>query len=64
MDLVKTAGDQKLPSVTGLDFLSDGRVVAVEHYNRKCIVLSSTLARLVSGYQFQTNPLLTKTTWR
>jgi len=56
VDLVKTAGDQKLPFVTGLDFLSDGRVVAVDNHNRKCIVLSATLARLGSGYQFQYKP--------
>ena len=54
---MKTAGDQELPFVTGLDFVSDGRVVAVDNYNRKCIVLNASLVRLGAGYQFQNIPL-------
>jgi len=56
VDLEKTAGDQELPLITGLTFLTDGRVVAVDVMNKKCIVLSATLVRLGSGYQFQAYP--------
>jgi len=56
VDLGKTAGDQELPYISGLTFLPDGRVVAVDHMNDKCIVLSATLVRLGTGYQFQAYP--------
>jgi len=56
VDLVQTAGDQEMPFITGLTFLPDGRVVAVDVMNKKCIVLSATLVRLGSGYQFKAYP--------
>jgi len=36
LDLVKTEGDEDWPFVTGMDFLPDGRLVAVDYYNSKC----------------------------
>jgi len=56
VDLGKTAGNLEVPLITGLTFLPDGRVVAVDFSNMKCIVLSATLVKLTSGYQFQNYP--------
>ena len=57
LDLVKTAGDKGSPWVTGLDFLSDGRIAAVDHYNKKCFIMDAGLQRQGSAYTFQDNPL-------
>ncbi|XP_052783083.1 uncharacterized protein LOC128219313 [Mya arenaria] len=56
MEVVKTGDDNTAPFVTGLDFLPDGRVVAVDHYNCKCFILSDTLKRLVTFDKFKTYP--------
>ncbi|XP_052784438.1 uncharacterized protein LOC128220197 [Mya arenaria] len=56
MELVKTADDQEEPFVTGLDFLPDGRIVAVDQYNCKCFILSDTLKSFDTFYKFQTYP--------
>ncbi|XP_052782810.1 uncharacterized protein LOC128219037 [Mya arenaria] len=56
MKLVKTADDQEEPFVTGLDFLPDGRIVAVDNKNCKCFILSDTLKRFDAFYKFKTNP--------
>ncbi|XP_052784623.1 uncharacterized protein LOC128220310 [Mya arenaria] len=56
LDLVNTGDDKIKPYVTGLDFLPDGRIVAVDNWNWKCFILSDTLKRFDSFYKFKTNP--------
>ncbi|WAR28230.1 hypothetical protein MAR_013934 [Mya arenaria] len=56
LDLVNTGNDKRKPFCTGLDFLSDGRIVAVDNYNWKCFILSDTLKRFDAFYKFKTNP--------
>ncbi|XP_052812587.1 uncharacterized protein LOC128240117 [Mya arenaria] len=56
MELVKTGDDKVEPFVTGLDFLTDGRIVAVDNYNWKCFILSNTLKRFDMFYKFKTYP--------
>ncbi|KAH3809532.1 hypothetical protein DPMN_137905 [Dreissena polymorpha] len=46
VDLQKTGDDEVKPYLTGLDFLSDGRLVAVDIDNKKCIILNERLQRL------------------
>jgi len=57
LDFLKTKGDEKYPYVTGLDFLSDGRIAAVDHYNNSCFILDESLQRQGSAYKFQDDPL-------
>ena len=54
---MKTEGDKKSPWVTGLDFLSDGRIAAVDYYNKKCFIMDAGLQKQGSAYKFQGNPL-------
>ncbi|XP_052819271.1 uncharacterized protein LOC128245095 [Mya arenaria] len=54
MTLVKTGDDHKEPLVSGLDFLPDGRIVAVDNWNWKCFILSNTLKRFNTFYKFKT----------
>ncbi|XP_052783082.1 uncharacterized protein LOC128219312 [Mya arenaria] len=56
MDLVNTGDDKREPFVTGLDFLPDGRIVAVDSSNCKCFILNDTLKRLDTFYKFKTYP--------
>jgi len=56
LDLVKTDGDDELPFVTGMDFLPDGRLVAVDYRNKRCIVLDDNLRRK-GLHTFETVPL-------
>ncbi|XP_052216614.1 uncharacterized protein LOC127834639 isoform X2 [Dreissena polymorpha] len=56
VNLSKTEDDDKEPYLTGLDFLPDGRLVAVDNYNCKCIILNELLQRLGLPYKFNTNP--------
>ena len=53
LDLVKTEGDKRSPWVSGLDFLADGRIAAVDNWNRTCFILNADLQRLGSAYTFQ-----------
>jgi len=53
--LVKTEGDEKFPFVTGIDFLPDGRLAAVDHFNWKCFILDDQLRRKGS-YNFEAYP--------
>jgi len=55
LDLLMTEGDEEWPFVTGMDFLPDGRLAAVEHSNRKCFILDDTLRRK-GLYNFEANP--------
>jgi len=43
--LTRTRADKKWPLISGLDFLPDGRIVAVDHANMKCMILGSNLQR-------------------
>ena len=46
--LRRIRGDKKWPYITSLDFLTDGRIVAIDNYNFKCLILGPKLQRL--GY--------------
>ncbi|KAH3870463.1 hypothetical protein DPMN_033651 [Dreissena polymorpha] len=56
VDLPKTGDDEKEPLLTGLDFLPDGRLVAVDNKNKKCIILNDRLQRLGTPYKFKYSP--------
>ncbi|KAH3803702.1 hypothetical protein DPMN_131969, partial [Dreissena polymorpha] len=56
VDLPKTGDDKEEPYLSGLDFLPDGRLVAVDNYNRKCIILNDRLQRLGTPYKFKNIP--------
>ncbi|KAH3805291.1 hypothetical protein DPMN_133589 [Dreissena polymorpha] len=56
VDLHKTGDDDGEPSMTGLDFLPDGRLVAVDNKNKKCIILDERLQRLGTPYKFKAHP--------
>ncbi|KAH3803795.1 hypothetical protein DPMN_132063 [Dreissena polymorpha] len=56
MDLHKTGDDVKEPFLTGLDFLPDGRLVAVDNNNKKCIILNERLQRLGTPYKLKYHP--------
>ncbi|XP_052783256.1 uncharacterized protein LOC128219488 [Mya arenaria] len=55
-DLVKTGDDKFPPFVPGLDFLPNGRIVAVDKLNLKCFILSDALKRFDTFYKFNTHP--------
>ncbi|XP_052783078.1 uncharacterized protein LOC128219309 [Mya arenaria] len=54
--LVKTGDEKNQPLVTGLDFLRDGRIIAIDNWNWKCFILSDTLKRFDAFYKFKTYP--------
>ncbi|KAH3844318.1 uncharacterized protein LOC127872767 [Dreissena polymorpha] len=56
VDLPKTGDDEDYPFLTGLDFLPDGRLVAVDNTNCKCIIFNELLQIQGSPYTFQSNP--------
>ena len=56
LDLMKTEGDTRIPLVTGLAFLLDGRIVAVDNRNKTCFVLSVSLQRQGSAFKFENSP--------
>jgi len=56
LDLVKADGDEQLPFVTGLAFIDDGRIAAVDLRNRLCFIMNAGLQRLGSGFRFQDKP--------
>ncbi|KAH3815803.1 hypothetical protein DPMN_144334 [Dreissena polymorpha] len=53
---IKQTGDDKEPFLTGLDFLPDGRLVAVDNKNCNCIIMDDQLKILGTPYKFNTNP--------
>jgi sugar lactone lactonase YvrE len=55
IDLKKTGDDTNEPFFTGIDFLPDGRLVAVDNYNTKCIVYNEKLEK-VGSYQLSHVP--------
>ena len=56
LDLVKTEGDEYTLLVTGLAFLADGRIAAVDNNNKTCFILNADLQRLGSAYKLQSDP--------
>ena len=57
LDLVKTEGDEEFPFVTGLDFMADGRIAAVDIKNKKCFIMNADLQRQGSSFKFECFPL-------
>ncbi|XP_052783085.1 uncharacterized protein LOC128219315, partial [Mya arenaria] len=56
MNIFKRGDDEMQPLFTGLDFLRDGRMVAVDNKNCKCFILRDTLKRFDTFYKFKTYP--------
>ncbi|XP_052214378.1 uncharacterized protein LOC127833254 [Dreissena polymorpha] len=56
MDLQHAGYGIKEPFFTGLDFFPDGRLVAVDNINRKCIILDDHLQSQGTSYTFNKNP--------
>jgi len=56
LDLVKTEGDEEFPFVTGLDFLADGRIAAVDYNNKKCFIMNVDLQRQGAALKFEDCP--------
>ena len=56
LDLVKTDGEKREPCATGLVFLADGRIAAVDYMNNTCFILNVDLQRLGSAYKLQYTP--------
>jgi WD40 repeat protein len=46
IELKQGEGDVMEPLYTGLDFLPDGRLVAVDNYNKKCLVYNQKLEKM------------------
>ncbi|XP_060584047.1 uncharacterized protein LOC132740207 [Ruditapes philippinarum] len=55
IDLKKTGDDIDEPFYTGIDFLPDGRLVAVDNRNKKCLVYNEKLEK-VGSYQLSYRP--------
>ncbi|XP_045202186.2 uncharacterized protein LOC123555659 [Mercenaria mercenaria] len=53
--LKKTGDDAGEPHYSGLDFLPDGRLVAVDNNNKKCLIYDEKLQR-VGSYQLSYSP--------
>ena len=56
VDLKQSEDDKKEPHYSGIDFLPDGRLVAVDYYNKKCLVYNDKLEK-VGSYKLPNNPL-------
>ncbi|KAH3805524.1 hypothetical protein DPMN_133828 [Dreissena polymorpha] len=56
LNLPKSEDNERKPFLTGLDFLSDGRLVAVDNQNMKCMILNEGLRRLGTPYTFKSSP--------
>ncbi|XP_053391013.1 uncharacterized protein LOC128553852 [Mercenaria mercenaria] len=55
IDLKQTADDVGEPLYSGLDFLPDGRLVAVDNKNKKCLIYNEKLEK-VGSFQLSYNP--------
>ncbi|XP_053404899.1 E3 ubiquitin-protein ligase TRIM71-like [Mercenaria mercenaria] len=53
--LKQTGDDTREPHYTGLDFLPDGRLVAVDRHNKKCLIYNEKLKK-VGSYQLSYKP--------
>ncbi|XP_060578657.1 E3 ubiquitin-protein ligase TRIM31-like [Ruditapes philippinarum] len=56
IDLKKTGDDMKEPFITGIDFLPDGRLVAVDKYNKTFLACNEKLEK-VGSYQLSYEPM-------
>ncbi|XP_053404865.1 uncharacterized protein LOC128558723 [Mercenaria mercenaria] len=56
IDLKQTGDDVEEPLYSGLDFLPDGRLVAVDNKNKKCLIYNEKLQK-VGSYQLSYMPL-------
>ncbi|KAH3870591.1 hypothetical protein DPMN_033779 [Dreissena polymorpha] len=56
VDLHKNGDDKEGLLLSGLDFLPDGRLVALDNKNKKCIILNELLQRLGTPYKFKFFP--------
>ncbi|XP_052215219.1 uncharacterized protein LOC127833809 isoform X1 [Dreissena polymorpha] len=56
VDIKQTGDDLYEPYLSGLDFLPDGRLVAVENMNWKCIIMDDRLQILGTPYKFNAYP--------
>ncbi|XP_053404870.1 uncharacterized protein LOC128558727 [Mercenaria mercenaria] len=56
IDLKQTGDDVGEPLYTGLDFLPDGRLIAVDNQNEICLIYNEKLEK-VGSYQLSYNPL-------
>jgi len=56
LDLVKTEGDEEFPWVTGLDFMADGRIAAVDYNNKKCFIMNADLQRQGTAFILKNRP--------
>jgi hypothetical protein len=56
IDLKQKEEDVQEPMYGGIDFLPDGRLVAVDNYNKKCLVYNEKLEK-VGSYQLSYRPL-------
>ncbi|XP_052776887.1 uncharacterized protein LOC128214451 isoform X2 [Mya arenaria] len=54
---VETYSDNEDPFISGIDFLEDGRLVALDNANNKCLVLGGNLHILGQPFTFFTKPL-------
>ncbi|XP_060577127.1 uncharacterized protein LOC132734410 [Ruditapes philippinarum] len=55
IQLKKTGDDSRETFITGIDFLPDGKLVAVDHYNKKILVYNEELEK-VGSYQLSYTP--------
>ncbi|XP_053404875.1 uncharacterized protein LOC128558731 [Mercenaria mercenaria] len=55
IDLKQTEDDVKVPFYSGLDFLPDGRLVAVDNNNKKCLIYNEKLEK-IGSYQLSYAP--------
>ncbi|XP_052214387.1 uncharacterized protein LOC127833260 [Dreissena polymorpha] len=56
VDIKQTGDDWYEPLLSGLDFLPDGRLVAVDPWNCKCLILDDRLQIQGTPYKFKTYP--------
>ncbi|XP_053392211.1 zinc-binding protein A33-like [Mercenaria mercenaria] len=56
IDLKQTGDDVEKPLYSGLDFLPDGRLIAVDNQNKKCLIYNEKLEK-VGSYQLSYIPL-------
>ncbi|KAH3809815.1 hypothetical protein DPMN_138195 [Dreissena polymorpha] len=56
VDLHRNGDDEKEPLLTGLDFMPDGRLVAVDSKNDKCIIPNERLQRQGKPYKCRSRP--------
>ncbi|XP_052217181.1 uncharacterized protein LOC127835031 isoform X2 [Dreissena polymorpha] len=54
MDIKQTEGDEREPFISGLDFMPDGRLIAVDNGNLKCLILNERLQLQGIPYKFKT----------